>query len=75
MSGTESKGNVHVPSTLIIHSEEEPDTLLLLHVLTNESGAEFPPADGSNVSKPSSCNKLSYWKGQAEEKDCSATYL
>ena len=33
-SGTESKGNVHVPSTLITHSEEEADGLLLLHAHT-----------------------------------------
>ena len=46
--------------------------MLLLHVLTNDRGPECPPADGSNVSKPSSCNNLSYWKWQAEEKDCSA---
>ena len=39
-SGTESKGNVRVPSTLFTHSQEEADTLLLLHVLTIDRDAE-----------------------------------
>jgi hypothetical protein len=40
-SGTQSKGNIVVPNTLLTHSQEEADTLLLLHALTVDSEAEL----------------------------------
>ena len=39
-SGTETKGNTCVPSTLVTHSQEEADTLLLLHELSIDRHAE-----------------------------------
>ena len=39
-SGTESNGNVHVPSTIITHNQAEADILLLLHALTIDRDAE-----------------------------------
>ena len=38
--GTESKGNVDVPRTLVSHCQEEADTLLSLHALTIDKDAE-----------------------------------
>ena len=40
-SGTQTKGNVAVPSTLVTHTQEEADTLLLLHALNVDSQAEL----------------------------------
>ena len=39
-SGTETKGNTCVPSTLVTHSQEEADTLMLLHALSIDKHAE-----------------------------------
>ena len=39
-SGTETKGITCVPSNLVTHSQEESDTLLLLHVLSIDRHAE-----------------------------------
>ena len=39
-SGTETKGNICVPSSLVTHSQEEADTLLLLHALSIDRHAE-----------------------------------
>ena len=39
-SGTETKGNTCVPSTLVTHSQEEADTLMLLHDLSIDKHAE-----------------------------------
>ena len=38
-SGTQTKGNVDIQDSLLTHSQEEADTLLVLHALTvlNES--------------------------------------
>ena len=33
-SGTQTKGNVDVPDSLLAHSQEEADTLLILHAIT-----------------------------------------
>lgn len=38
--GTESKGNITVPELLLSHSQEEADTLLLLHAVTISRDAE-----------------------------------
>ncbi len=38
-SGTETKGNICVPSTLVTHSQEEADTLMLLHALSIDKHA------------------------------------
>ena len=40
ISGTETKGNICVPSTLVTYSEEEADTSLLLHALSIDRHAE-----------------------------------
>ena len=40
-SGTQTKGNVDVPNSLLTHSQEEADTLLLLHALNVPSDAEL----------------------------------
>ena len=39
--GVKTKGNVHVPGSLVSHGHEEADTLLLLHALTIEHDAEI----------------------------------
>lgn len=39
-SGTETKGNTCVPTALLTHSQQEADTLLLLHALSIDKIAE-----------------------------------
>ena len=39
-SGTKTKGNICVPSSLVTHSQEEAHTLLLLHALSIDRHAE-----------------------------------
>ena len=48
-SGTEPKGNICVPSSLVTHSQEEADTLLLLHVLSIDRHAEVVIASPDTV--------------------------
>ena len=40
-SGTETKGNTSIPDVLLTHSQEEADTLLILHALTVDKDAEL----------------------------------
>jgi hypothetical protein len=40
-SGTQTKGNVVIPDSLLTHSQEEADTLLLLHAITVPREAEL----------------------------------
>ena len=40
-SGTQTKGNVDIPCSLLTHSQEEADTLLLLHALNVSSDADL----------------------------------
>ena len=40
-SGTQTKGNVDVPDSLLTHSQEEADTLLILHAVTVPHDAEL----------------------------------
>ena len=58
-TGTKTKGNIDVPDNLASHSQEEADTLLLLHATTINDDAELTLsspdtdafADYSDVSK------------------------
>ena len=40
-SGTQTKGNVDIPSSLLTHSQEEADTLIVLHALTVPNDTEL----------------------------------
>ena len=40
-SGTETTGNTSIPDILLTHSQEEADTLLILHALTVDKDAEL----------------------------------
>ena len=40
-SGTETKGNTSIRDVLLTHSQEEADTLLILHALTMDKDAEL----------------------------------
>lgn len=51
-SGTQTNGNVVIPDSLLTHSQEEADTLLILHAVSVRNDAELV------VSSPDTC---CYW--------------
>ena len=70
-AGTKTKGNIDVPDNLASHSQEEADTLLLLHATTISDDAELTisspdtdvfSADYSDVSKATQRSLLLNWK-------------
>jgi len=40
-SGTQTKGNVDIPDSLLSHSQEEADTLVILHAVSVPHEAEI----------------------------------
>ena len=48
-SGTQTKGNVDIPDSLLTHSQEEADTLLVLHALTVLNEAELVSSPDTDV--------------------------
>jgi len=44
-SGTQTKGNVDIPDLLLTHSQEEADTLLMLHAVSAELVVSSPDTD------------------------------
>jgi len=78
-SGTETKGNTSIPDVLLTHSQEEADTLLILHALTVDKDAELiidsPDTDDWNVSQAASCYEFSHREEEFEKKYRSSSYL
>jgi len=76
-SGRETKGNTSIPDVLLTHSQEELDTLLILHALTVDKDAELvigsPDSDvlilliEMIVSQAASCYEFSYGEEEFEE--------
>jgi len=48
-SGTETKGNASIPDVLLTHSQEEADTLLILHAVTVDKDAELVYSPDTDV--------------------------
>ena len=40
-SGKQTKGNIDIPDSLLTHSQEEADTLIILHALTLSNDTEL----------------------------------
>ena len=86
-SGTQTKGNVDIPDSLLTHSQEEADTLLVLHALTVLNEAELvvssPDTDVllllvymyPNLPTSTDVHNLPYGKGQAEEEHFCAEHI